>query len=249
MSSNSPYKMYRVKDKTDDFTTDKGILDNIPFRMLLCGKSGCSKTSKLCNLLLLPNFYGNDFHGNDIYIVSPLKNDEKIKLLIKQKDIPMENIYTEYDDEALNEIYDEITEEFEERVSEGKKPYPKLVILDDISFSGGLKQGRYNATNRFFMNSRKHLCSIIATSQKYSQISTEQRSNASSCILFNTSMKELDLIETDCNMMKTRKAFINMFRDNVKERMDYMIVNFSNDNENLYLNKNFEKINREDYDK
>ena len=64
-------KCLRMIDKSDDYTIDKPLIDSLPFRMIICGKSGLGKTSLIGSMLLLPEFYGNDFKGDDIFIFSP----------------------------------------------------------------------------------------------------------------------------------------------------------------------------------
>ena len=99
-------KIRRMKDKSDDFVIKKDKLDDISFRMLICGRSGLGKTNLIASLLCLPENYGNDFKGEDIVIFTPLQNDFKMQNLIKFKEV--EEVYTEYNDEILNNVYDNI---------------------------------------------------------------------------------------------------------------------------------------------
>ena len=110
----SDLKIYKMNDKSDDFTTDKGILFDLPFRMVIVGKSGSGKTSAIGSLLLLKQFYSNDFQGKNIYIFTPLINDFKMRTVIKRKSVPKMNVYTQFDDDILNALYDKLTEEFKE---------------------------------------------------------------------------------------------------------------------------------------
>ena len=233
-------KLYKMIDKTDSNTTEKDIIDNVPFRMILCGRSGLGKTSIIGGLLLLPNFYKNDFLGERIFLFSPMKNDYKMSVIVKEKDIPADNIFTEYDDDVLNALYDSLVDEYEENLEDGvkdKKKLNSLIILDDMSFDGSLKSGMYNAINRVFMNGRKHLINIIISSQKYSQISTGQRSNATSIFFYNSSMKERELFEADNNYLQTKKQFFKMLDDNLKNKRDFIYVNYSNEKDKFYLDK------------
>ena len=92
------------------------------------------------------------------------------------------------------------------------------------------------------MNGRKHNISIICTSQQYTHFSVGQRCNASGLVLFNMSDRQLDTIADEHSYIG-KKEFKNLVRDNVKERHDCIIVNYSNSrDEGLYLNKFFEKI-------
>tara|TARA_R110002167_G_scaffold344030_1_gene553208 strand:+ start:1827 stop:2567 length:741 start_codon:yes stop_codon:yes gene_type:complete len=238
-------KLYKMIDKTDSNTTEKDIIDNVPFRMILCGRSGLGKTSLIGGLLLLPNFYKNDFLGERIFLFSPMKNDYKMSVIVKEKDIPEDNIFTEYDDDVLNALYDSLVDEYEDNLEEGvkdKKKLNSLIILDDMSFDGSLKSGMYNAINRVFMNGRKHLISIQISSQKYSQISTGQRSNATSIFFYNSSMKERELFEADNNYLQSKKQFFKMLDDNLKGKRDWIYVNYSNEKDKFYLDKDFNVI-------
>ena len=40
-------QVLKMKDKSDNFTVDKGLLPKLPFRGIICGKSGSGKTSAL----------------------------------------------------------------------------------------------------------------------------------------------------------------------------------------------------------
>ena len=240
-------KLYKMIDKTDSNTTEKDLIDNLAFRTILSGRSGLGKTSIIGGLLLLPNFYKNDFLGERIFLFSPMKNDYKMSVIAGEdgKDIPDDNIFTEYDDDVLNALYDSLVDEYEENLEDGvkdKKKLNSLIVIDDMSFDGSLKSGMYNAINRVFMNGRKHLISIIISSQKYSQISTGQRSNATSIFFYNSSMKERELFEADNNYLQTKKQFFKMLDDNLKNKRDFIYVNYSNEKDKFYLDKDFNVI-------
>tara|TARA_R110002153_G_scaffold239330_1_gene393791 strand:- start:701 stop:1444 length:744 start_codon:yes stop_codon:yes gene_type:complete len=246
--SSSKNKIQRLKDKSDSNVIDKGLIDNVPFRCLLCGASGLGKTNFLANMILKNEWYNKEFYGDDIYIFSPLKNDNKMHTIISQKEIPESNIFTEFDEDILKEIYDLSVREFEERTNAKKRIYNKLIILDDLSYSGVLRAKQMGQINRVFCNGRKHNISIIITSQKYTQISPVQRSNFTSAVLYNTANSQVEAIEMDVNFLKTRKAFKKMFRDNVDEKRDFLYVNFSNEKKDIYLNKDFKVIDQDKYD-
>ncbi len=248
MNCSSKNRIQRLKDKSDSNVINKGLIDNVPFRTIICGASGLGKTNFLANMILKDEWYNSIFYGDDIYIFSPLKNDTKMNTIISQKEIPEENVFTEFDDDILKEIYDLSVSEFEERTNAKKRIYNKLIILDDLSYSGVLKDKQMGQINRVFCNGRKHNISIIITSQKYSsQISTVQRSNFTSAVLYNTANSQVEAIEQDVNFLKSRKAFKSLFRDNVVEKRDFLYVNFSNEKKDIYLNKDFKVIDQDKY--
>jgi len=232
----------KMKDLSDDFTINKGLLPNLSFRGIIVGRTGSGKTSALGSLLLLPEFYLNDFKGENIYIFSPLKNDFKMETIIKVKDIPESNISTDFDDDMLGMIYDKVVSDFERSVKLDETPEHVLIVLDDLSFSGALKSGTYNNIARVFMNGRKQMVSILLTTQFYHHILNSVRQNASFVMLYNTSLRQLDSIMEEHNFLPNKKMFISMFRQEVKKKTDFIVINHDNEPENMYLDKNFEPI-------
>jgi len=240
-------KIYKMKDPSDGFVTKKEKLDDVPFRTLICGRSGIGKTNSVASLIAIPENYGNDFRGEHIYIFTPLKNDFKMKNLIEFKEIPTENVFTEFSDEILNTIYDDIVTDFELHILEKKKPPNKLIILDDVSFSNKLANKK-NALNRCMMNLRKHGGSILISTQKYSMLSTGIRCNASSIFFYNGSMKEKELFELDANYIGNRKGFFKMMSDFLTTKRDFIYCNFTSENvKDMYLDKDFNIIDIEKY--
>ena len=88
-------KILKVNDISDNFHKAMPIFD-IPFKILINGKSQLSgKTTIVLNILLNPEFgYHDKFDGDDIYIISDNKLDNKLKVLADYKEIPEENIIT-----------------------------------------------------------------------------------------------------------------------------------------------------------
>lgn len=239
-------KILRMKDKSDNFTVKKDKIFDLSMRLIVCGPTGCGKTNALASLLLLPEFFGNDFLGTNIYIFSPLINDFKMLEIIKLKKIPDINIFTEFDDNTLNLLYEKLTEEFKDKV-EGKVKDPKklhtLVLLDDLSFDGSLKNKNFGAVARLFMNGRKHQISTILTTQYWNHILPACRQNITGAIVYTNTEKSLDAMTDDLNMIGKPRLFKDLFRTVCKEKHDYMVINFSNNRkEGIYMNSDFEKI-------
>jgi len=241
----SELKFYKMKDKSDKFTKKKHLTFDTPFRIVAVGSTGSGKTSCLGSLLLLKQFYFNDFSGNNIYIFSnSLKGDFKVQQIVKGKKIPPMNLYDNLDDDILNALYDKLIEEFKEANDAKKIPPSVLIVIDDCSFDGSLRNGFYNAVTRLFHNGRKFNFSVYITSQYLSHIAPSVLSNISGGIFFNMSDRQLDLLSDHYNFLEGgKKQFKRLFRQNVLEKHDSFIINFSNSREEgLYLNKNFEKI-------
>jgi len=234
-------KNLRMKDNSDSYNIKKNMIADLPMRAVILGSSGSGKTENLCNLILDPlhQFYNKDFKGDDIYIFSgSLETDEKIDAIIKCKSVPDENIFDTYDDEILNLVYDNIIEKVINCKENKIQPPNSLIILDDLSYSSKTSAHRKNAINRIFCNGRKNGCSIIYVSQAYTGIPcTSIRENSNLFILYNMSQRQLELAEADNNYLQSKKQFLKMFRDNVQERHDYMVINYTNKLNEMYLDK------------
>jgi len=244
MSKNKSYKILKVRDKSDSYYTPVERLFDVPFRILINGKSQLSgKTTIILNLLLNPVFgYDKMFDGENIYIVSNNKLDNKLAMMANKLDIPEDN-RIEFDEDYLEVLYEDIENEFMEDVAEGMKPKNKLIIMDDCGYSGSLRSYcKGNIIEKMISNGRHLLLSQIYTSQRFSQCSTCLRSNITGAIMFSTSMKELELISEDFNYTDSKKQFIKMFRDETKKPRTFLVINFSNKPEDMYMTSEFEPI-------
>ena len=243
---NKSLEIYKVKDKNEKVYTPKNLISDLPFRICIVGKSQLSgKTNLLVNLLCRNDFYGGDFLGKNIFLVSGSCNtDAKIQTLIIQKSIPEQNIFSEYDEELMEALYEMIQDEFEEAIENNKTPKNTLVIFDDMSFGGIFKQRNTGGIiNKMFQNFRHINGNIIITSQKYSDIGNGQRENMTMGIFFNCSDKQLDLITEDINYKTNKKQFKKKYRETCGEsKHSFFVVSFTNPKESMYLNSRFEPI-------
>jgi len=234
-------KIYKMKDNTDSYTIKKNKLFDLPMRLLLIGKSGNGKSSFLGNLLLRKDMYRNDFKPENIMIFSGSKGDAKISTIIKELDIPEENLFYQYDDNEINVIYDMLVDNFNDAIAMKEKPEHTLILFDDLSYTNKMKTSKKeSALDRLFCNGRKFLISTIVTAQKYSQLNTTSRENCSGMILNKCSNKQIELIEADINFMNSKKQFMELFKNVTNKKFSTFIVNFSN--ETIYQDSDFEDI-------
>lgn len=234
------YSILRVNDKTDSYYTKKKDIFDLPFRLLIVGKSFLSgKSTVILNLLLREKFFKNDFKGDNIFIVSNNAMDNKMRILKTEKDVDAGN-FMEFSESNLEAIYEEVEERALESINDGGKPPNSLIVIDDVAFSGGLKEKMNGTLSRIMCNGRHINLSIIVTAQKHTQLSTTMRSNASGAILFSNSMNEVDAMSQDFNYLESKKEFVSLFRKATKKKNSFLVVNFSEDG--IYQDSEFRPL-------
>ena len=231
----------KVIDTTDTLTVQHTLF-NLPWRMLLVGKSGSGKNSILSNLLMNDHYkYNKVFKGDNIYIFAPYPyEDYKMNLLIEYYDIQDNNIYSgeQPDLEGLENVYNGLIDEFKE--DNTQKP---LIIIDDYSSSGVFSK-RYSPLVKIFCNCRKFNINIVFLSQYYLHTPPSIRMNSNILIIGNCSNKNLKLICDEHNYLKNDKMFYSMFRQQ-KEQYDFFTINYTNTADKLYLDSQFKPINQQ----
>ena len=246
--NNKKFEIHKAKDGFDKAIKKHPTLFQLPMKMLLISKSqvGCGKSNIILNMLVKPEGYKDFFDGDNIYIFNPSTLDKKFQIIIEQLDVPSHNIFHEFDDDILNMLLDNITEQTEEEKEE-KIIKHKLIIIDDCSFGGKLKSKKNGAMSRLFSNGRHILCSVILTSQKLTDIPVTARENATVIISGNSSNRQLDVLADDCNLLSNKKQFVKMFRDLTDEPYSFMCVDFCRKPSERYLDKNFEPVDQSKY--
>ena len=128
-------KIYPMIDSNDSNTIIKKNLCNLPTRTLMIAPSGLGKSSLLGWIMCNEGEkgYKKNFKPENIYIFSGSykdgKGDEKLDKIIKYLEIPEENVFDSYDNDILNELYEVITDNFNEAIDEKEKPEHSLIIM------------------------------------------------------------------------------------------------------------------------
>lgn len=247
-------KVLPMKDKTDRFTIKKKELPDLPAKILMCMKSGGGKSS-LCGWLLCNGKelgYKDDFDfENDVYIFSGSlkmqdgepKGDYKLAQMIKFLSIPEENIFTDFDNDILNELYDMMVEDYNDAIAEGEKPKHKLIVIDDLGFKNQMNKTKQDnsSIDKIMCNGRKFLVSIIILNQRIIQFSPTCITQATSIIFNAPNNRDLEMYEKSFNYLDTKKDFRDMVRKQTEgSKHNFMSIDFSK--EDIYRDKDFKPI-------
>ncbi len=239
-------------DSNDKNNINKKYLASLPCRSLLIAPSGFGKSSLLGWLLCNSGEegYKDDVLPENIYIFSGSykKNkgsnggDEKLHKVIKYIDIPEENIFENYDNDLILELYNMICENYNERLANNEKVDHSMLIFDDLGFMNKMNKIKLenDAINKLMCNSRKFLCSVIILNQRITQCSPTVITQANNIILWKPNNRDLEMFENNFNYLSSKKLFRKMIRKNTEDKHDFLVIDLTK--KDIYRDKNFEPI-------
>ena len=236
------YSIYSVKDKNEKKIKKKDAIFFFTYRLLLIGKTQSGKGVVATNMILLPEYYGNDFEGEHIYIFSKsLDFDYKTKLMIKQKDIPKQNLFKGLDDDTLGAVLDFIEDQYLEAEQNGEKPPHSLIIMDDV-MENLKEKDKDSAVNELFIRGRHLNISTWVFLQYYSRLPIIARTNSNGLVMFELPKKQIDIIGEEHSYLNSKKDFYEMYKKATDKKHSFFVINYTNDKQDRYLDSNFERI-------
>ena len=242
-------KIFPMKDSNDSNTIIKKDLCNLPTRTLMIGASGLGKSSLLGWLMCNTGQKGfkDHFKPENIFIFSGSykngKGDEKLDKIIKYLEIPMENVFSEFNNELLNELYDHIVENYNDAIEEKEKPDHSLIIMDDLGFTNEMKKNiSHSALDKIWCNGRKFLVSTIVLNQRIIQCSPTVITQANNVVLFKPNNRDLEIYEASFNYLESKKLFNKMVRQQTDDKHSYMVIDLSKNKKDIYRDKEFNPI-------
>ena len=243
MSDKKKFEIHKVRDGFDSAVKIDHAIFPIPFKLLICRKSLLSaKSSLMVNLMLKPEGYLNTFKGDNIFLVCPSTGiDSKYKILQRNLEIPSYNIFSDWDEGVMDSWYSDMEDDAKEEREETGKISPKLLILDDIGFSGDLRSKLSGVLSKIICNGRHISISLIICTQKYVQASPCFRENLTACAISSCSNSQLELIERD-NSIISKKQFNKIFRTATKNKYSWFWIDYVRKSEERYLDTNLQPI-------
>jgi len=240
-------EIFKAKDVCDSFVVKKNIIPSIPFRILLVGRSGSGKSNILSCMVALDSWYNKDFEGDHIYIWSGSSGDQKMQNLIDYKEVPESNVFSNWRESEVSDIYDEMVSDWKQSVEDKERPHNTLFIIDDLFFSNQFRSenAKNSMINKIFQNSRKYNGNIIILAQKYSSISTPIRENANCLIAFSATNKQIELIKSDWDYLENKGLFEKIYKKATEGKHDFIFINIDNKIKDRYLNSKFEPLIKE----
>jgi hypothetical protein len=197
-----------------------------PFRLLICGSSGCGKTNLLMNLIY------NYLYYNKIYIYAKDLTESKYQIL------------QDFFEEVNETMKDKTGEDFQVatfssskgeivNVDDLDKEYQNLIIFDDF-----VTEADQHLIIDLFIRSRKKNCSLIYLTQSYFSTPKDIRLQCNYFIFYNiSSERELSEIQRDHCLDVDKESFKKYFNKATSESYNFFLIDKKS--KDLRFRKNF----------
>lgn len=197
----------------EDFLNKHVLAPLWPFRLLICGSSGCGKTNLLMNLIY------NYLYYNKIYIYAKDLTESKYQELQDFFDEVNETMKDETGDDFQVAIFSSSKDEIV-NVDDLDKEYQNLIIFDDF-----VTESDQHLIIDLFIRSRKKNCSLIYLTQSYFSTPKDIRLQCNYFILYNISNeRELTEIQRDHCLDVDKETFKKYFNKATSEPYSFFLI-------------------------
>ena len=214
----------------EDFLNKHVLVPLWPFRLLICGSSGCGKTNLLMNLIY------NYLYYNKIYIYAKDLTESKYQMLQDFFEEVNETMKDETGEDFQVAIFSSSKDDIV-NVDDLDKEYQNLIIFDDF-----VTESDQHLIIDLFIRSRKKNCSLIYLTQSYFSTPKDIRLQCNYFIFYNISNeRELTEIQRDHCLDVDKETFKKYFNIATSEPYSFFLIDKKS--RELRFRKNFDVIN------
>jgi len=184
-----------------------------PFRLLICGSSGCGKTNLLMNLIY------NYLYYNKIYIYAKDLTESKYEILQDFFDEVNETMKDKTGEDFQVAIFSSSKDEIV-NVDDLDKEYQNLIVFDDF-----VTEADQRLIIELFIRSIKKNCSLIYLTQSYFSTPKDIRLQCNYFIFYNISNeRELTGIQRDHCLDIDENTFKQYFNKATSEPYSFFLI-------------------------
>ncbi len=213
----------------EDFLNKHILAPLWPFRLLICGASGCGKTNLLMNLIY------NYLYYNKIYIYAKDLTESKYQMLQDFFEEVNETMKVKTGEDFQVATFSSSKDDIV-NVDDLDKEYQNLIIFDDF-----VTEADQHLIIDHFIRSRKKNCSLIYLTQSYFSTPKDIRLQCNYFIFYNISNeRELSKILRDHCLDIDKDSFKTYFNKATLKPYNFFLIDKKS--KELRFRKNFDII-------
>jgi energy-coupling factor transporter ATP-binding protein EcfA2 len=222
--------IFHIETDKQEFINRHVLAPQWPFRLLICGQTGCGKTNLLLNLLLHYLYY------NKLYVYTKDLSESSYIFLQEFFDEVNKKLKEEYEistpittfSSSKNDIID---------VDELDKEYQNLIVFDDF-----VTEKDQDKIIELFTKGRKKNASVIYLTQSYYSTPKDIRLQCNYFMLFNIgSKREVIEIEKDHAIGLTNDQFIQVYNLASSDPHNFLMIDQKTNDRMMKFRKNLDK--------
>jgi len=202
-----------IKTDTQEFINRHVMAPQWPFRLLICGQTGCGKTNLLLNLLL------NYLYYNKLYVYAKDLSESSYMYLQEFFDDVHKKIEEDYNMTESIATFSSNKADIVD-VDDLDKEYQNLIIFDDF-----VTEKDQDSIIELFTRGRKKNASVIYLTQSYYSTPKDIRLQCNYFMFFNIgSKREVIEIEKDHAIGLTNEEFVRLFDFTTEDPYSFMMI-------------------------
>ena len=202
-----------IETDIQEFINRHVLAPQWPFRLLICGQTGCGKTNLLLNLLLKYLYY------NKLYVYAKDLSESSYMYLQEFFDDVQRKLEEDYNITESVATFSSNKADIVD-VDNLDKQYQNLIIFDDF-----VTEKDQDSIIELFTRGRKKNTSVIYLTQSYYSTPKDIRLQCNYFMFFNIgSKREVIEIEKDHAIGLTNEEFVRLFHFATEDSYSFMMI-------------------------
>jgi energy-coupling factor transporter ATP-binding protein EcfA2 len=218
-----------IETDTQEFINRHVLAPQWPFRLLICGQTGCGKTNLLLNLLL------NYLYYNKLYVYAKDLSESSYMYLQEFFDDLHKKIEEDYNMTESIATFSSNKADIVD-VDDLDKEYQNLIIFDDF-----VTEKDQDSIIELFTRGRKKNASVIYLTQSYYSTPKDIRLQCNYFMFFNIgSKREVIEIEKNHAIGLTKEEFLRLFDFSTEDPYSFMMIDLKTKEKRNKFRKNLD---------